>query len=1150
MRLRRLLIQEYGCFERADLTLSAEPGCIDLVVAPNGAGKSVLRHAFHDLLFDIPMQSPMQFRFPYKGMRLHAEAVAADGVGFEFGWTRGAKPQRVTNDPGRYAALRAETTPDQLEQLFALDTARLRKGGLDLKGGATLAAALLSGTGELASARKVQAGIDARRVANWGPRQSKPPLNAAMAAVTKARDAARAAAQRPQERERQEQDLQAARQEHADARKAAGQTQVTLQRLNRIALTRPHLEALAVAGDWFAAHPDAPALPPGLDVRLAEARAEVARTHAVLESAEAAVKRGEAQLEGFPQDKTLDPHAHLFSGLLERLGEVEKDAVDLVAVRAELSAALDQVAASLRDIGMPPDETDAASLVPTVDLLAASRAAIGSYPGLAATSKLCGDRVAEETRRLGDAEAVPLPEGSATDGLAELLKEIRAERNPVQHATSVAGEVRAARAALEGALAKVPGWTGGVAALMALPTPVEAAFERLDAARAEAAARAGTDAGELARLEAAMATIGARLSAIGARPLPDDAAIAAARARRDGGWRLVERRVFAGAPDVAGEAAYAGGLPLAIAFERDLRAADDIADLRVRELERVDQAERLVRESRDTRARIGTAEAAACASRHAAALAVDGWAAAVAPLRLAGASTLREVRAFASARLLAVDAQEAFSLASGKASALDAQHAGWAARLSSSLAVPAGALPDLLAAADARVKAAEASRQARALHAAETKAAKAALAKAEAARQAADGTMRAWREGWDALLVRLGRPAGEAPEATAAVLDRLVDLARDTREAVTLERRIVGMEADVGRFEADVEALALALRHPRAATPFETARTLNARWTLAARQASARAETEKAVSGSRAVHDAAGQKAIEARRDLAAAIAATGARDEDGAASRLAAAREYDRHAALRDAANKGLSDHGADLPLAVLQDDARTVSAEDVAAGRDGAEEEARLALERAERAAVRLQETERAFDEAAASMQSLDAAAEHAAAAATFARLLDEQLLLRVASAMLKRAMQHVEQDAGDKGLQRISDAFGTLTGGAYELALDDADGSTLHAIERAYPNEKKRLEQLSEGTRDQLYLALRMVALREHAEAAAPLPFIADDILQTFDDRRAAAALTALVDLSRTLQVIVLTHHEHLAGLAASLAPDQIRIHRLQQ
>ena len=128
MRLRRLRLRNYGCFDELDLRLATEPGRITLIMAPNGAGKSVLRQAFHDLLFDIPMQSPMKFRHGYSGMALHAEAETADGAPFGFGWERGGKPQRVTSDPARSRRCGNGVTPQQLESLFALDTTRLAQG--------------------------------------------------------------------------------------------------------------------------------------------------------------------------------------------------------------------------------------------------------------------------------------------------------------------------------------------------------------------------------------------------------------------------------------------------------------------------------------------------------------------------------------------------------------------------------------------------------------------------------------------------------------------------------------------------------------------------------------------------------------------------------------------------------------------------------------------------------------------------------------------------------------------------------------------------------------------------------------------------------------------------------------------------------------
>ena len=218
MRLRRLRLERYGSFESADLEFATEPGRINLVVAPNGAGKSVLRRAFHDLLFDIPLQSPMKFRHGYPGMALHAEAIDADGAAFGFGWVRGGKPPRVTTDPTRFATLQRGISPQQLEQLFALDTACQRRGGTDLKGGTTLAGALLAGTGELAPAKAVRAAIEARRQANWGQGKSKPPLNAAASALDQARRKTRAAIQRPEARERQERDLGTQRLDYETAR--------------------------------------------------------------------------------------------------------------------------------------------------------------------------------------------------------------------------------------------------------------------------------------------------------------------------------------------------------------------------------------------------------------------------------------------------------------------------------------------------------------------------------------------------------------------------------------------------------------------------------------------------------------------------------------------------------------------------------------------------------------------------------------------------------------------------------------------------------------------------------------------------------------------------------------------------------------------
>ncbi len=1148
MRLRRLSIRHYGCFEATDLAFATEPGRITLVMAPNGAGKSVMRQAFHDLLFDIPLQSPMKFRFGYPDMALHAEAIAADGTPFGFGWTRQGKPQRTTTDPARYAAMRKESTPRQLEQLFALDTTRLRQGGTDLKGGETLAGALLSGTGELAPAKAVRAEIEARRQANWGPGKSKPPLNAAMAALDRARTADRLAVQRPAHREQQERDLEAQRAEHAAAKRDHQNALADTRRLNRIALTRPHLTALTDADTWFADHPDAPALPPGLDQRLADARGGVAMAQAKRLAAQEALDIALAQAAGIGRDAAAGRHAEELARLPGMLGKAEKAAKDLAARRIDRDAALVLVGTALRDIGAMVPADRAGSLVPPVAVMTAARAAITEHAARRKARDLAEARLRKAQRAQADAEQEPAAAVPAPEGLLALLQEIRADRSPAQHAAEAAEAVRTAQAHLRASLALAPGWTGGAPALRALAPAAEAAFDRLDAARIAATGVDREAKAAQVRLRSERETALGRLASLHERPLPDDAAIAASRAERDRGWRLILRRAFSpGLPDAAGEHAYAGDEPLPLVFERQVRAADDLADQRIAELDRVKEADGLARQVAALDAEWDLACQKAAAASDTAVKAGENWFTACAPLGLGQDATMADVRSLLAARLRVIEAMLEAELAEGAFAALANAHAAWARRLAALLAVQDQPLPALLALGDARLVAAQMADRALTLRQARLDAERRELRDAADVLATAVAELAEWDTGWAATLDRLGRPSGERPDATAVVLDRIAALDQHDRDAVALSARINDMQSDLDGFAAIVRRLASALGEPMAQDPAATARALVARSRRAVEADSGWEQAQVGLQQSRKALADAAEQAGQAQRTLEAAIAAAGAQTAEDADARIIAAREHARHAAMRDTALAGLQEHGDGRVLEALLVDAAAVAPEAMPGKRDAAEAAASDAGVRAEAAAIRLEKLRIAFDADAEATAAIEARAEYEAASALYARRLEEQLVLQIAAGMLARAMEAVEQDGG--GIKNISEAFAAVTDGAYgiRVAEDSLDGAALHAIEHRFPEERKELHQLSEGTRDQLYLALRMVALKEHCAAASPLPFIADDILQTFDDARATAALRALVDLSTHLQVIVLTHHEHVAQLAKALPPGCVAVQR---
>ena len=1145
MRLKRLQLTNYGCFRELDLGFATEPGQITLITAPNGSGKSVLRQAFHDILFDIPVQSPMRFRHGYAGMALHAEATGHDGVAFSFGWTRNGKPPRTTDDPARFEALRYGVTPQQLEQLFALDTDRLRKGGTDLKGGATLSAALLAGTGELASAKSVRAAIDKRRQENWGQGKSKPPLNAAAVRLDAARKRLRDAVQPPETRVREERELARRADELTAARDARDRAADELKLLNRVTLTRSHLAALAEADAWLLHHRDAPALPLTLSDALAAARNGVALAAVEHAAAQDTLRLASEALSRIARDLpcvTLGDRLETLPGML---GEAEKAAADLVDRHREHAASLDNVRAELEAIGSPFTVDQATKAVPSVGLRAELGAAIKAEVGLRTRCEVARSAVLRAEAALGEAAAatgatVPLP-----DGLPAVLAEIRADRNPATHADEIRERVEVAAADVRRCLASVPGWSGDAARLRDAAVKSDAEFERLDAAVKQTAAadaewrvRHGELAEQDGRDRRALATLQDR-------DLPDASAVAAIRAERDRGMSLVVRRAFGEAPSPAEERAYGGAEPVAVVYERQVRAADAIADRRVEVLAQAQEAERLRSAIAAREVLLGRmlreGEQAATARESAR----QAWSAAVAPLELDGRAGLAELRHVSTARRRLVDALHTSDIAVAAQAELTRRHGEWAARLAATLGVAPGPLGSLLARADQLVAAWQAAERASAERDAAVAVARRAVPEARDTLADAEARMGEWRHSWQRLLHALHRPDGESPAAVAAVLDGIERLDKHHRVASSLAARIAEMGSDLGRFASVVADLAAKTGEPPAATPAETARHLIQRHRRAAAAEAAWSQSERAHAGAADAARTASEKLGGAQAVLAGVVAACGAPDAPAAEARLAASRDRAEQVARRERAMAALAEHGDHLGVDTLRLQAEAVPVEAVAERRRGAEAASAAAQARAEAAAVAFNELGATLAQASSATDALDARADYEAVVAEYDRLLEEQLVLHLASDMLGDAMQVVADSVGGTTLASTSSIFAAFTDGAYGLELHDGpDGEELYAVEHAFPNERKALHDLSEGTRDQLYLALRVQALREHCATQAPLPFIADDILQTFDDDRARAALRTLCDLSEELQVIVLTHHPHLTAVARSLGPNAVR------
>jgi hypothetical protein len=126
----------------------------------------------------------------------------------------------------------------------------------------------------------------------------------------------------------------------------------------------------------------------------------------------------------------------------------------------------------------------------------------------------------------------------------------------------------------------------------------------------------------------------------------------------------------------------------------------------------------------------------------------------------------------------------------------------------------------------------------------------------------------------------------------------------------------------------------------------------------------------------------------------------------------------------------------------------------------------------------------------------------------------------------------------------LREASTYMAQLTAGKYKriwtplandiLLVDTEDGKALP------------VEVLSRGTREQLFVSLRLALVAAYARRGIHLPMILDDVFVNFDASRTKTAVSVLREFAREgHQLLVFTCHEHIWRLFAEVKADTRRI-----
>lgn len=150
---------------------------------------------------------------------------------------------------------------------------------------------------------------------------------------------------------------------------------------------------------------------------------------------------------------------------------------------------------------------------------------------------------------------------------------------------------------------------------------------------------------------------------------------------------------------------------------------------------------------------------------------------------------------------------------------------------------------------------------------------------------------------------------------------------------------------------------------------------------------------------------------------------------------------------------------------------------------------------------------------------------------------------LRLRSGSLVAEHGIRAYRDKHRSAMMNRASEAFRLITRDEYTglATRPEKDREALIGLSRH--GGSKLAVEMSKGTQFQLYLALRLAGYEEFATARPSVPFIADDIMETFDEPRSEEVFRLFGQMAQVGQVIYFTHHRHLCEIASQVVPQTL-------
>ncbi len=1173
MKILHLDLIAFGPFTDLSLDLSGGNEGLHLIYGPNEAGKSSTLRALSQMLYGIPVRSPDDFIHPYTRMRIGGTLRRPDGAGLSFIRRKGrANTLREPDDTTVLEETELLTClggvdEDLFATMFGIDHGRLVRGGEEIiRGGGDVGRVLFAAGSGIADLRQVQADLQAEAEDLFKPSGQKPRINEGIAGFKRIKKAITEAELPGREWGRHDEALRTALLQKADVEAELEQKQAELNRLERITGALP---LIARRKDLLDAHSevaDAVLLTEEFSKRRAKAFEELQVARNLVNQAQGNLADIQKNREALDVPERLLDQADRIEAFHQELGSHRKARND----RPRLEGLLSGARAEARDIliGLGGDRSpDGEDLRLEKTAVIRVRELGGAYEGLVARRETAEEAIETRSRqvkvlseRLGET-----PDPPDTTELEAALERIRSPGDLEDRLRTETEEIQKTERELHRAIEKLPLWSGGAAELAALTVPPAEtidAFETRMGEAEESLKRLQAEREELYRKQAEVKEQLHRIRLSG--DVPAEVDLQAARERRDEGWKLVRTAWEIGDYPESAAREFIDGPPpamdLADAYETSVRTADSVADRLRREADRVAhqaalvaEREKLVNRHRDAVKRLETTRSR---SAEIEAEWVDVWK----PAGITPRSP-REMRSWAGRQEVLASRITALTERKKGADALRMEVQKRTADIGDALEPVSESgsgkddtLTDLSRRAKSTLERLNRLRNKRDQLRADMATRETELAEAKSRADKADKALADWRHRWAEALIPLGLTPEASPSQAEAVIDDIKRFFEKRKEAAILEKRISSIDQEVQRFADETADFAGREAPELADLPFDRrVPELHARLTRARETDTRRQGLEKqAIQEEKRLNDARRRLSeIEARLEAMCQEAECGTYEALPEAEERSARRA--RIEADLERLNENLRELSAGVPLGEFIETASASDPDTLPPRMDRLTEEI-------ETLHTRKSALDQTIGGERAELAQMDGSARAAELAeesqSILARLegeVDRYVQLRLASAVLSQAIERYRKKNQGPILSRATALFAHMTLGAFaglRLEFDEHGEGFLVGV-RPGGREIVRVAGMSEGTADQLYLAVRLASLEAYLAKNEPMPFVVDDILIKFDDDRAAATLQVLAELSGRTQVIFFTHHRHLMDLARKeLDEERLFIHMLTE